>query len=169
MKWPEIGSLPSEPLTMEKLRGMPMGTVTAYRDFYGDEDIAAIPVRVLCRYDDSAEWRVGYITREADGRMRCCNHRMGDTHLFAFKVTDAKCHCIRLPGHEYPATIDRVSDLGNGEYEVTLADGSATAIVRYCGSGDADPDYVALWECDECSDGICAHITAVIRQIEIED
>lgn len=43
--------------------------------------------------------------------------------------------------------------------------------VRYCGSGDGDPEYIAIWECD-CPaaryrpNDLCKHIRAVI---EFED
>ena len=52
---------------------------------------------------------------------------------------------------------------GREAYKV-LSDSGHTYHVRYCGSGDADPEYVALWECD-CPAGQhgrdCKHIAAV--------
>jgi hypothetical protein len=52
-------------------------------------------------------------------------------------------------------------------YRVHSSSGNAYT-VRYCGSGDADPDYVATWECS-CPaykyrrGKICKHIEAVIN------
>ena len=49
-------------------------------------------------------------------------------------------------------------------YDVISPSGN-TYRVGYCGSGDADPDYVALWECD-CPAGkhgkSCKHLSAVL-------
>jgi hypothetical protein len=52
---------------------------------------------------------------------------------------------------------------GRDAYTV-LSDSGRTYTVRYMGPGDADPDYVAIWECDcEASwhGRICKHIRAV--------
>lgn len=44
--------------------------------------------------------------------------------------------------------------------------------VKFCGSGDGDPEYVGLWECTcpayKYRDGICKHINAVIDYIDNE-
>ena len=44
--------------------------------------------------------------------------------------------------------------------------------IRYSGSGDADPDYVALWECN-CPAGqhgqTCKHLTAFLESRLTED
>lgn len=44
------------------------------------------------------------------------------------------------------ATKVRVID--DAVYQVQSSNGRDWYTVRYCGSGDADPEYVALWECD---------------------
>ena len=51
-------------------------------------------------------------------------------------------------------------------YSVESPSGN-TYTVRYMGSGDADPEYVSIWECDcpaaKCHpDRVCKHIGAVI-------
>jgi len=52
---------------------------------------------------------------------------------------------------------------GVDAYEV-VSDSGSTYTVRYCGSGDGDPEYVALWECN-CPAGRhgrdCKHRRAV--------
>ena len=51
------------------------------------------------------------------------------------------------------------------EFTVVSPSGNSYT-VTYCGSGDADPDYVSLWECD-CpaakyrSETMCKHSNAV--------
>jgi len=51
-------------------------------------------------------------------------------------------------------------------YDVQSPSGN-TYVVSYCGSGDADPDYVALWDCTcpaaKFSKGLCKHMNAVLR------
>ena len=46
-------------------------------------------------------------------------------------------------------------------------------VVRFRGSGDADPDYVRLWECDcpahKFRGDLCVHIRAVIDFVDRED
>jgi len=45
-----------------------------------------------------------------------------------------------------------------------------TYTVRYCGSGDGDPEYTALWECDcPARTEACRHITAVIDFMDTQD
>jgi len=61
---------------------------------------------------------------------------------------------------------------GRDSYLVTNGKSNSQYRVTYRGSGDADPDYVALWSCT-CpayehgrgvdSDGCCKHINAVIQ------
>ena len=50
------------------------------------------------------------------------------------------------------------------EFEVR-SDSGATYTIRYAGSGDADPDYVSLWECS-CPGyrhrGDCKHMRAFL-------
>jgi len=62
-----------------------------------------------------------------------------------------------------------VTEVDNGTYTVESSSGN-TYTVRYCGSGDGDPDYVALWECDcpayKFRSGSCKHIQAVIDSCE---
>ena len=61
---------------------------------------------------------------------------------------------------ELGITVDR------NRYHVPSSTGQSHHTVRYCGSGDADPEYVALWECD-CDGykyhGDCKHITLINR------
>lgn len=55
-------------------------------------------------------------------------------------------------------------------YMVHCPSGNAYA-VRYCGSGDGDPEYIALWECSCPSTtyrGTCKHINAVSQHCEDE-
>lgn len=46
-----------------------------------------------------------------------------------------------------------------------LSDSGCTYTIRYAGSGDADPEYVGLWECD-CPAGKrgidCRHMSAFL-------
>jgi len=46
---------------------------------------------------------------------------------------------------------------------VVQSDSGASYHVRYCGSGDADPEYLAIWDCD-CAAGqhgrTCKHVRA---------
>lgn len=50
------------------------------------------------------------------------------------------------------------------EVYTVASDSGRTYRVRFCGSGDGDPEFVALWECD-CEAGhhgrICKHVRAV--------
>ena len=63
-------------------------------------------------------------------------------------------------------TINGMEISGDGSRFVVKSTSGNTYTVKYCGSGDADPDYVALWECN-CPAGQhgkpCKHITAVSR------
>jgi len=60
----------------------------------------------------------------------------------------------------------KVKEIAGGTYEVASESGH-TYTVKYCGSGDGDPDYCALWECNcpasKFRTGICKHIKAVIE------
>jgi hypothetical protein len=62
--------------------------------------------------------------------------------------------------------IEAVRD--GAEYRV-LSDSGNTYTVRFCGTGDGDPDVVALWECD-CPAGQhgrdCKHLRAVITHVD---
>jgi hypothetical protein len=57
------------------------------------------------------------------------------------------------------------------EYSVKSSSGNSYT-VQYAGSGDGDPDYCSLWECD-CPAGqhgkLCKHVNAVIDFIDSED
>ena len=57
---------------------------------------------------------------------------------------------------------------GRDTWEV-LSESGNTYIVRYMGSGDGDPEYVALWDCS-CPAGVygklCKHTRAVIKFLE---
>ena len=52
------------------------------------------------------------------------------------------------------------------------SDSGGVYTVRYCGSGDGDPDYIALWSCT-CKAGnfgrVCKHITAVSQASDAYD
>ena len=59
-------------------------------------------------------------------------------------------------------------------YDVTGSDGRTKYRVAYCGSGDADPDYVATWSCtcpayEHGAGKPCKHINAVIAMVDAED
>ena len=41
--------------------------------------------------------------------------------------------------------------------------------VEYCGSGDADPDYVAIWSCTCLSRKTCKHIDMVSEYISLDE
>jgi hypothetical protein len=63
-----------------------------------------------------------------------------------------------------------VEEIDEGSlYEVHSSSGN-TYEVHYCGSGDADPEYVALWECTcpayKYGRGTCKHIGAVVNFID---
>ena len=59
--------------------------------------------------------------------------------------------------------IKEIQSNGQEQFEV-LSDSGKTYTVTYCGSGDGDPEYVALWECN-CLAGqhgfICKHAKVV--------
>ena len=59
-------------------------------------------------------------------------------------------------------------DDGRDAYTVESGSGK-TYRVQYCGSGDADPECVSLWECT-CSAGehgkLCKHMKAVIDALD---
>lgn len=59
----------------------------------------------------------------------------------------------------------RISATDNESVFLVESDSGATYEIRYAGSGDADPDYVALWECN-CPAGRhgrdCKHIRAFL-------
>lgn len=63
---------------------------------------------------------------------------------------------------------------GRAAYQVDSKSGH-TYTLQYCGSGDADPDYVALWECTcpayQFGNGaLCKHVQAVNRILDaVED
>ena len=61
-------------------------------------------------------------------------------------------------------------DSGRDQYEV-LSDSGTTYIVRFCGSGDGDPEFCSLWECN-CPAGQhgrdCKHVRAVAGVISDE-
>ena len=63
----------------------------------------------------------------------------------------------------------QITENQNGTYRVESPSGN-TYTVRYCGSGDGDPEYVALWECScpayKYGNGLCKHINAVIAHEE---
>ena len=59
-------------------------------------------------------------------------------------------------------------------YAVTGSDGRTKYRVAYCGSGDADPDYVATWSCtcpayEHHAGKPCKHINAVIAMVDAEE
>ena len=64
-----------------------------------------------------------------------------------------------------------ITDNKDGTYSVQSPSGN-TYTVKYCGSGDGDPEYVALWECN-CPAGTyrgtCKHINAVSQFCEAQD
>lgn len=65
----------------------------------------------------------------------------------------------------------RISTSDGHAFKVLSTSGN-TYTVKYCGSGDGDPEYVALWECD-CPAGQhgrdCKHVAAVTRYGDDED
>lgn len=73
---------------------------------------------------------------------------------------------ISLPARARSIVSDgcTVTVLDDSRYSV-LSPSGRTYTVSYCGSGDADPDYVALWECN-CPAGRygkdCTHLRAFI-------
>lgn len=58
----------------------------------------------------------------------------------------------------------RIVEINENEFQVPSSDGSKNYTVKYCGSGDADPDYISLWECN-CPAGqhgkTCKHVKLV--------
>ena len=64
-----------------------------------------------------------------------------------------------------------ITDNKDGTYSVQSPSGN-TYTVKYCGSGDGDPEFVALWECN-CPAGTyrgtCKHINAVSQFCEAQD
>ena len=58
---------------------------------------------------------------------------------------------------------------GHDAYEVISTSGK-TYTVRYEGSGDADPDYAAVWSCTcpaaRYRSGLCKHVRAVVQATE---
>jgi len=68
----------------------------------------------------------------------------------------------------------KVREADDGVYEVQSPSGN-TYIVTYGGSGDGDPEYMALWSCT-CpaaqygrgvdDNGLCKHMRAVIAMVE---
>jgi len=61
-----------------------------------------------------------------------------------------------------------ITELADGEFEVLSPSGNHYT-VRYEGSGDGDPDYIALWSCTcpayrfaRAGRGLCKHINAVV-------
>ena len=65
-----------------------------------------------------------------------------------------------------------ITDNKDGTYSVQSPSGN-TYTVKYCGSGDGDPEYVGLWECNcpayRFGDGTCKHIKAVTAHIDNEE
>jgi len=65
--------------------------------------------------------------------------------------------------------ITEITKNGGRETYSVLSDSGSTYQVRYMGSGDGDPEYIALWECT-CPAGtlgkICKHVKAVIARKE---
>jgi len=57
-------------------------------------------------------------------------------------------------------------DTDTDSYDV-LSPSGKTYIVSFCGSGDGDPEYVALWDCTcpaaKYGRGRCKHMNVVIR------
>ena len=66
----------------------------------------------------------------------------------------------------YPTVMHgmEITETETGVYEVQSTSGK-TYTVTYCGSGDGDPEYCALWECTcpayRFGGGVCKHINAV--------
>ena len=64
-----------------------------------------------------------------------------------------------------------ITDNKDGTYSVQSPSGN-TYTVKYCGSGDGDPEFVALWECN-CPAGTyrgtCKHINAVSQFCEAQN
>ena len=70
------------------------------------------------------------------------------------------------------ARISQVPGVVPEQYRVESRSAPGTYhTVRFCGSGDGDPDYVRLWDCD-CPAyrfrGACAHIRAVGDHLDAE-
>jgi len=66
----------------------------------------------------------------------------------------------------------QINEIDNGHtYQVKKNDDTIYT-VRYCGSGDGDPEFVSLWECD-CPAGRygrnCKHISMVANFIDSQD
>ena len=71
-----------------------------------------------------------------------------------------------------PRTVGPIETLpGTREaYSVTSSDGRSKYLVKFEGSGDADPEYVAIWSCtcpayEYHAGKPCKHINAVIEMI----
>jgi len=64
-----------------------------------------------------------------------------------------------------------ITEINDGQYRVESNSGN-TYTVKYCGSGDGDPEYCALWECD-CPAGqygrTCKHVKAVTALVDEDD
>ena len=60
-----------------------------------------------------------------------------------------------------------ITETSMGRYSVKSTSGNIYT-VKYCGSDDGDPDYVALWECN-CPAGQhgrdCKHVKAVVQYV----
>lgn len=60
----------------------------------------------------------------------------------------------------------RIYPIEPGRRYAVESESGNTYTITYCGSGDADPDYVALWECD-CPAGKrgkdCRHLAAFLQ------
>ena len=67
----------------------------------------------------------------------------------------------------------RIIPIIEGESYDVESDSGKTYRVEYCGSGDADPDYVATWSCTcpayQFNGKLCKHIHAVVDHLDAID
>ena len=66
----------------------------------------------------------------------------------------------------------KITEMGGDIYSVQSPSGN-TYTVKFCGSGDGDPDIVLIWECTcpayKFGSGTCKHINAVSQFCEAQD
>ena len=89
----------------------------------------------------------------AEIRNRLLDNQFGATPVSAKLSDNSKSRIDRMT----------IEEINGNTWEVHSTSGK-TYTVKYCGSGDGDPEYIALWECDCPSNqyrGICKHIAAV--------
>ncbi len=62
-----------------------------------------------------------------------------------------------------------IEEISGNEFRVQ-GSGDNVYTVRYCGSGDGDPEFIGLWECDcpasRYRPGLCKHAKSVIAALD---